>query len=506
MKIKNGLLYGLLYIILIILYILFEAIEGENRPKVVHICMIAAIGIALIISFIMCIKNMISKNRCKNVSKDSYISKNEVIVGMVILSLGIIMRIGYTMYTPWYIRVHDVAQADLNATGHASYILHLFNGKLPSSNEYQFYHPPFYHFLSSVTMHIVGLFTGIEKGEVLIDSAKIVSCFASCGVLFQMKEFLKEINISGKIANVVMAIVAFLPNYYLMAGRVNNDSLVFFFMVVAIRYTYKWYYKQDWKSLIILAIAYGLGMMTKTSMGVLAIFTAIFMIVVLVKNIKRHLFKNTILQFIIFGIISLALGLWYPIRNLVLFKQPLSYVLNLGKDSPIYVGDYSISERFLLHIKDFKNLSLYNKPISDYNIPLYIWRGSLFGEFTIDTNEFFGWVLLISNGLLIVISIIAMISILIKMKEKRELTFGLFFVWLCQMISYISFNINFPHACTMDFRYIVTTVIVGAIFIGLLCQQIARKKNIVYGIGIGAIYTVITIYAIASMIVYLLVK
>lgn len=510
MKIKksilDGLLYGLLYFSLILLFLIFEPLKEEGKTRTIQICMIAAISIVLILSFIIHLKNKVIKNSCEDVSIEKYKSRNEVIVGMAILMIGLIMRVGYTMYTPWYIRVHDVGQADLNATGHASYILHLFYGKLPNSNEYQFYHPPFYHFLSSVTMHIVGLLKGIKEGEYLIDSAKLISCFASCGVLIQIKLFLKDIDIKEKIANIIMLIVAFCPNFYLMAGRVNNDALVFFFMVVAIRYTYKWYYNQDWKSIIILAIAYGLGMMTKTSMAVLAVFTAVFMCVVLVKNIKKHLYKMTILQLIVFGVISLPLGLWYPIRNLILYKQPLSYVLNLGKESPIYVGNYSMSERLLLHIKNLKNLSLFNEPIDDYNIPIYIWKGSLFGEFTLEINNTLGWILLISNGVLIVISIIAMIAIIMKTKEKRELIYGLFFIWLCQIISYISFNINFPHACTMDFRYIVTTVIVGAIFIGLLCQQIASKKNIVYGIGIGAIYTVITIYAIASMIVYLLVK
>ena len=281
MKIKKSildvLLYGLLYFFLILLFLIFEPIKEEGKTRTIQISMIAAIFIVLILSFIIYLKNKAIKNSCKDVSIEKYKSKNEVIVGMAILMIGLIMRVGYTMYTPWYIRVHDVGQADLNATGHASYILHLFYGKLPNSNEYQFYHPPFYHFLSSVTMHIVGLLKGIKEGEYLIDSAKLISCFASCGVLIQIKLFLKDMDIKEKIANIIMLIVAFCPNFYLMAGRVNNDALVFFFMVVAIRYTYKWYYNQDWKSIIILAIAYGLGMMTKTSMAVLTVFTAVFM-------------------------------------------------------------------------------------------------------------------------------------------------------------------------------------------------------------------------------------
>ena len=74
------------------------------------------------------------------------------------------------------------------------------------------------------------------------------------------------------------------------------------------------------------------------------------------------------------------------------------------------------------------------------------------------------------------------------------------------MISYISFNINFPHACTMDFRYIVITVIVGAIYIGLFCRQIERRDNVAYKIGLGFIYSATIIYGISSILVYLTVK
>lgn len=501
-KRKNVIKYGILYGGLIWLYLLLESLGWINKPKIIHLCMMISISIILVIGFIRWIKVEYLDKENKGIDNDN----KETIVGFIILAIGLIMRIGYTMYTAWNVRGHDVGGASVEYVGHASYIMHLFYGRLPDNNAYQFYHPPFYHFMSSITMHIVSFFNEIVRGEELIDAAKIVSCFASCGVLLQIKEFLKELDIKGRISNIILLIVAFCPNFYLMAGRVNNDSLVFFFMVVAIRYTYKWYYNQDWKSIIILALAYGFGMMTKISMGVLAIFTALFMIIVLVKNIKRHLYKKTIVQLLIFGLISLPLGLWFPIRNLILFKQPLNYVLEIEKNTPIYVGNISLLKRFLIHIKDIKELRLYNIPISDYNIPIYIWRGSLFGEFTLTADKLFEWILLIVNGVIIIVSIIAMIKVLISMKEKKELTYGLFFIWICQIVSYISFNLRYPFACTMDFRYIVTTVIVGAVFIGLFCSQIKDRKNKLCSVVWDSIEVMLLVYAISSIRIYLLVE
>lgn len=498
MKKKTGLIYGLLYVGLILLYIILDLLGWINKPKIIHICMIVAISAVIIFNYIKWKKlsKSVNDNTCDNV----------IIVGSIIMAIGLIMRIGYTMYTPWNVRPYDASKANLSYTGHASYILHLFYGRLPESNTYQFYHPPLFHMLASITMHIVGIIKGfVKEGELLIDSAKIVSCFASCGTLLQVKEFLREVDITGKIKNIILTIIAFFPGLYLMAGRVNNDSLVLFFMVIALRYTYKWYYSQDWKNIIILALSYGLGMMTKISMGVLAIFTAVFMIIVFVQNIKNAKLRTIILQLIVFGLISLPLGLWYPIRNYILFKQPLNFVWKFVKTSPLYIGNVSWQKRFLFNIKYIIESNEFVNMISDFNMPTFLLKSSLFGEFIFDTNEIYAIVLLGINGVLIIISLVAMISVIIFSKEKKIVNYGLLFIWLCQMISYIAFNIDFPFSCTMDFRYIPITAIIGAIFIGKFSNQI-EKGNKVCRVVNTLIYSSVIIFAIASLIVFTTLK
>ena len=77
-----------------------------------------------------------------------------------------------------------------------------------------------------------------------------------------------------------------------------------------------------------MAVIYGLGVMTKVSVGVIALFTAVVFVIMLVKTVKTDAkqWKMLMLRYIVFGLISLPLGLWYSVRNYRMFGQPLGYV------------------------------------------------------------------------------------------------------------------------------------------------------------------------------------
>lgn len=62
------------------------------------------------------------------------------VIIIAIMAAGIIMRIGYMLYTPCNIRQHDLWGFDADAGGHAAYILNLMQyHRLPLSNKLQFY-------------------------------------------------------------------------------------------------------------------------------------------------------------------------------------------------------------------------------------------------------------------------------------------------------------------------------------------------------------------------------
>lgn len=489
--------YIIIYICFIYAYIFCEKMQWLDNKRVIE--MLMQISIMLVIGYC-------AAKKIHNIGMAEQNKGNENInfekLCMLILILGMIMRIGYTMYTPWYERFHDIGNATLEDTGHASYILHLYEGRLPASNEYQFYHPPLYHILSAITMHIVAFITNRTNGADVLEAAKLVSCLAAVGTLFQVREFLKELKIKAEASVLIMAIVAFLPNFYLLAGRINNDSLVVFFMITAIRYTYKWCEQQTYTNLIPLALAYGLGMMTKTSCGTLAVFTGLWMLLIFYRKVKEKKWKPILVQFIVFGCISFPLGLWYQARNLILFAQPLNYVHEIGNDSATYIGMYSTLDRLsVFGDTDFWS-NIYNNPYGDYHMPSYLVKSAIFGEFTFEIEKFLPTILLLCNLLLVMISLAAMVYILVKGKQSRKIKWGLCIIWLIQMAAYISFNIQFPHGCTMDFRYIVPTAVIGAIYIGMAWGQIKERDTITAEVLCRIETALILVFSIASIVMF----
>lgn len=486
-----SILFVLGYIGLLVLNYIFENKEriGDTNftESIMQIFLILTAGIFII---------YITREQKK-------IQKEEALL-VCIMCVGIIMRVGYTVYTPWYLRGHDLGNlsTEVDATGHCAYILHLFQWNLPSSNEYQFYHPPLYHFLAALTMHISGCLSGKTNGAELIEAAKLVSCMSSIGVLYQVKQLLKENHLLGRAGNIVMLIVACLPNYYLMAGRINNDSLVFFFMVLILRYTIKWYRSPDYKNTIILALGFGLGIMTKVSCGVMAVFTGIVMLIKFGGAVKNHAYVSLLKKFVLFGGISGILGLWYPLRNYILFHQPLNYVAEIPTNNPVYCGDHSLAERFSLFYDFTGTRTLYNYPIDDYNLLGFFLRSAVFGEFEFSVTEWVAHWLFVVNGILALAALVAMVYCLIKVKNHRSMMIGLAFVWVIQVGSFIWFNIGYPFACTMDYRYIPLTTIIGAIFLGICFRHIRQKSGMGYHMLCKGMQAIVLLYAAFSITMY----
>lgn len=290
----------------------------------------------------------------------------------LILALGILMRVGYMLYTPAYVRGHDLGGCALESNGHAAYILHLLQGELPPSKSGQFYPPPLFHMLSAIAPACYRALSSFTDPEQLLEAAKTVSCAASIVTLFYARKLCRQLRLSDGATLIAVSLAPFLPNHYLLAGRVNNDSLAVMFMTAILYYTLRWYERQDWDSIVKSALCFGLGMMTKISVGVFALVTGCMMLLVLYRRLREKKALPIIRQFAVFGLIAFPLGLWYPIRNFILFHQPFNYVLRISTESDLYCRDYSLWERFGL----IKSLEIYDNPFEDYNVGAYLLKGS----------------------------------------------------------------------------------------------------------------------------------
>ena len=492
--------YGILVISVFLSYLFFHGTGLDQNTQLIEGIM-ASLMIIIVVVFV------------RYYYKEGSIAKQKM--GGAIILGGMIMRIGYMLYTNCTLRQHDIGDFSLEGYGHAAYILKLLiNKQLPETNLVQFYHPPLFHALGAVTSAIVCTVLKETDYIDLVDAAKIVSCIASCATLLVSQSLCKQLKLKWKAENLVLLLIAFCPAFFLLAGRVNNDALVTLLMTMAILYTYYWYQQPSYKHTIQLALIYGLGMMTKTSCVTYAFFTFLVMCVVVYQQFKAKQYKNILIQLGLFGIISLPLGLWYTVRNYILFKQPLGYVLLISKESRLYRGNESIFHRFLTI--DITNLikTPFADPWKDGNLSVYAVKSSLFGEFKYDVPYFIPVILLLLACLLVVSLSYAIIKLwYLKQKELLDFRIGIIGLWGIIIIFYIYFYISYPFGCTMDFRYIVPIVTVSSMIIGIsynyeaseaiMSSKVLSVCDRFYQSYLPAL---VSLFALFSFLMYVLVK
>lgn len=464
------------------------------QPILWHLMILIGIGV-LILAF------------CKRLTYKGLVS--------VILLAGLTMRIGFALYKPSYTAYHDLGELTTEGYyGHASYILKIFEtGALPLENKGQYYHPPLFHILAACAMKVTGKALHMTDEVALFESTKIISCTATCFTLLTARKILKELEL-GKIATAVaLSICAFLPIHYMLGGWVNNDALVTFFMTWIILYTIRWFKHPTYGNIVFLAIGFGFGIFTKISCALFAVFTGIFMLVKLLEAIRNGTWKQLIGQFVVFACISMPIGLYYPVRNYLMFGQGLNFVLKPGDN--VYCGDHGFVERFLLFPISRLLSPVYLNPFEEYNMNFYLIKSAVVGEFEYHhVEEWPAAVLIVCNLILVVQAVFSAVAVCIQgWKEKAAgksvgaqfLFIGLPGLWIWIYLNHLILNIRLPYGCTMDFRYIVPTAMLGAIYLGSYLEKCLEQptvfRRVFAGIGITAILflTVAGMYMFSNM-------
>ncbi len=425
----------------------------------------------------------------------------QTMVYMIII-LGVLLRLFYTYYTPYWVRQHDVG-TEIDGYGHLSYIYHFATTfELPAYNSGQFYHPPLHHFISGMFIRLFSLLG--YTTERTYESLQYLTCFYSSLAIFISYNIFENLCSNKGLRLICLLLVSLNPTFIILSGSINNDMLSILFFLICLSYLIKWYNESTYKNIIIMALALGLGMMAKLSVVMIApVIAAVF----LYKLIKNYNNFNIYKQFLIFGIISIPLGMWHSLLYLYRFKQPLGYVLPLDPASDIYTGNYSFFDRFIFYpIGEFIN-SPYAFPFEDYNLWGYVVKCFTFGEYTFAENVLFqSWILLIFSALLMLSSVACVFYLIfyygfIKNKAFFNIMLG---IWTTQIISFVYFNIKYPFGCTMDTRYITPAIICGAYFIYLFFETSANIKRqllinklfyvLILGFGISSIWFYMLIF------------
>ena len=317
------------YISIVLYFILIYIIEPilENNIKIITI-----VSIILVVGVFYAVKQI----------KKLRINYKDIV--LIIMILGILIRAMYIIYTPITERQHDVYS--INDQGHLGYIYTIYQtGKLPDTNSIQFYHPPLFHLIAAGWLKVNDVFNvSLDRS---IEGIQIITAIFSSLIMLVAYRIVEKIEIKNIYKILIMAVMAFHPTFIILAGSINNDVLMILLSFYIILYLIKWNDNPNIKNTSVLAVITGCAVMTKVSGAIMAVpimYTFIRKIFEIHKTEKDKLLR-LFGKILLFGVISLPLGLWHPIRNLVLFSQPIGGVL-LPADG-LYVGQYSLFERFL---------------------------------------------------------------------------------------------------------------------------------------------------------------
>ena len=444
---------------------------------------------------------------------------------ILLLIVGYALRVGYMLYTGAATRQQDTYTK--NFDGHEAYAWTIFStGKLPQTNDYQFYHPPFNAMLQAGFMHFVSwLCELLPFGEYvpsaflygkpdyitddmrwfLYSSCQVLSGLYSLAASVGMLKILRLFAFQGKTRLLIAAFVVLFPRNMQFSGMLNNDGLAFALAIFALYFALKWQKQgRTFADILLSSLCVGLGMMTKLSSATVCLPIAGIFIFEFVDTIKKREnampFLNMAFEYGAFLLVCAPLGLWFQVYAKVRFDQPLGYVFS-NLNHLLYTGDHSFFSRFILCFDPSEYFgSLWCRPFNgNYYLFNYALRSAIFGEFSYWQGEGFAVSAVVSAYAFCTLLFIALAYLAVtgckNRSRSRLLGDGLqegrvalnvvslkdfLFVFLLmqsQVLSEIYFYIEMPYGCTMDFRYIMPMILALALTLGYVQKALAAVQT-----------------------------
>ncbi len=440
---------------------------------------------------------------------------------MAIIGIGMWLKLCYVLCTNVNMRQHDEGwfSDTETASGHLGYISYLFTNHHLYQGDYrsfmQYCHPPLHHTICAVWVHIMEDIFGIER-DAALESMQMLTMFYSVSIIISAYLIFRHFKLEGLSLYIPLIITSLHPCFTYLAALINNDALAWAFTMGAFLCTLKWYKEPSTKNIIKLALCIGLGMMSKLSAALIAVPVAQVFVIVFIRKFRSS-WKKLLLQFMAFGGVCVPLGMWFPVRGLIRWGIPLTYVQALGSGMDQEIKGISFIERITdlspVQVRNvFENWTYRNEAgelcgMNEHNPLIAIMKNSLFGESINDTYfetamvnvcRVFFW-------LGIAVALIAFISMIVTVFKDRSIddVQKIFVVtfYIILVGNLYSMSSNYPLVCTMNFRYLMPTVVIGTLFIGLTMRRKSRlQRSYKITLSVAA-----PCFAIMSSMIYLVV-
>lgn len=417
------------------------------------------------------------------------------------------LHIFYITYTRTFERQHDVIGfRNGKGIGQAALIEYLMeNGRLPDfdpTKRWGFFQPLLHHIIAAVLLKI-NLLRGMNY-DGACETIQILTLIYSLVFVFYGFRILRLMDLKGWGLHIPEALIAFHPLLILLSGSVNNDMMSHMFLIMAVYYGLKWYKIEAVADLMLTALMIGLSMMAKLSGVLAAPAIAFLMMAKLYDEIKDNgSIVNRLFQYILFGIIVFPLGLFFPIRNLILFKVPLTYMPEVGEE----LTDHSIFSR-IFDVRTgtpFASMIKNGDVYDEYNIFLSLIKTSLTGEYDLsqvsEKITFFAWILFFTGVILFITDVILFFRIFCRDDIIKNVPVRLF--WVILILTGILFMLRLiftvPNFSSQDMRYIAWIVVPAAMLPGLyemkaqgtIFRYVVTLVTVVFCIASAAVYYIL---------------
>ncbi len=356
---------------------------------------------------------------------------------------AVLLRFFYLQVTPYDVRGHD-------APGHVDYVAYVADTlSLPPPDEgFEYYQPPLYYMLAAPFVWTARIANASDETrnfliQVFSLGCSLVTFFI--GIRIGKKFFAG----AGEKTSLYLyaAILAMTPSFVFFAARVNNDALFQTWAFLSFLLLLAWWKKPNANLWLAICTIIGLGLLTKTSMALMAF--PCFLCLALQK--KSDWKEKAVLVLGGVTVILLIAG-WFHIPR----------ALDDGSKKAV-VGNYELLTNFVENdvgnFLTFDPLAIlahpYNDPYGDdarrQEFWEYLYRSALYGEFHFgDDRRILALVMLLSSLLMMPF---VLWNVIDDIRKRTYATLPVWTTFAFLMAGAALFRFVFPYSSSQDFRY-----------------------------------------------------
>ncbi len=413
---------------------------------------------------------------------------------------GFAVRVLYALRMGHWERQHD-STVYTHGDGHMAYIQYFLSHdfQLPDFDPrevWSFYHPPLFHFVAAVFIKISAAF--YTDLAILAESVQTLTLFFSgCTTLVCLK-MAKMLGLHGKGYVIAAVVIIFHPINIMVGSSINNDGLCFLLMSSTLYWGMKWYHDSSMKNIIVMALLMGCSVLAKTS-GIYVAAPLAFLFLYQFFTAKQ--WKKFFLQYAVFAIIAIPIGVAWVTRCYLLFDMPFRYVPMMDETHYQYVGagwyrlfDFGAAQWASPFIE-----------VETHNIFVALTKTSIFGEWDLGTlpeiQVLFANIFFAVTVVLVCLSFVAGLYAMVC-KNGIDPLFKKYLAVSYVVIfgAYIVFCFQYAHICTMNYRYIPITYVIASFALGVHVQEKRPLQGVIVALVASFASLSTLYYMIACMV------